>query len=44
LHDFTGWGDGGVPFSGLVRDSSGNVYGMTLEGGIGDGVVFKITP
>jgi uncharacterized repeat protein (TIGR03803 family) len=44
LHRFTGWGDGGVPFAGLVRDAVGNLYGMTPEGGIGDGVVFKITP
>jgi uncharacterized repeat protein (TIGR03803 family) len=44
LHQFTGWGDGGIPFSGLVRDASGNLYGMTLVGGVGDGVIFKITP
>jgi uncharacterized repeat protein (TIGR03803 family) len=44
LHEFTGSPDGAVPFAGLVRDSAGNLYGMTLDGGIGDGVVFKITP
>jgi uncharacterized repeat protein (TIGR03803 family) len=43
LHEFTGGPDGGIPFAGLVRDSAGNLYGMTLVGGIGDGVVFKIT-
>jgi uncharacterized repeat protein (TIGR03803 family) len=42
MHEFTGGPDGGVPFTGLVLDSAGNLYGMTLEGGIGDGVVFKI--
>jgi hypothetical protein len=42
LHQFTGGPDGGVPFSGLVMDSAGNLYGMTPEGGIGEGVVFKI--
>ena len=44
LHQFTGWADGGIPFAGLVRDAAGNLYGMTLVGGIGDGVVFKIAP
>jgi uncharacterized repeat protein (TIGR03803 family) len=43
LHEFTGGTDGGIPFAGLVRDSAGTLYGMTLVGGVGDGVVFKIT-
>jgi uncharacterized repeat protein (TIGR03803 family) len=45
LHSFTGGADGAYPFAGLVRDSSGNLYSTTVEGGAyGYGVVFKITP
>jgi uncharacterized repeat protein (TIGR03803 family) len=43
LHRFTGT-DGGVPYSGLVRDSKGNLYGATTVGGIaGLGVVYKLS-
>jgi len=35
--------DGGQPQGGLVRDSSGNLYGTTIEGG-GNGTVFKVNP
>lgn len=51
LHEFTGGSDGGFPNDGLVTDGSGNLYGMTVSGGIQDcedggipgcGVVFKI--
>jgi len=49
LHTFGGPGDGGIPSSGLVRDSAGNLYGTALIGGItssgcdaGCGVVFKV--
>ena len=44
LHDFTG-NDGSYPYSNLVFDGSGNLYGTTSTGGqFGDGVVFKIAP
>jgi uncharacterized repeat protein (TIGR03803 family) len=50
LHAFTGGADGGVPEAGLVRDSSGDLYGVTTAGGTSGcysgygacGVVFKI--
>jgi uncharacterized repeat protein (TIGR03803 family) len=43
LYDFTGV-DGNLPVSNLLFDQ-GNLYGVTLEGGIyGAGVVFEITP
>ena len=45
LHKFAGQsGDGGVPWAALVRDNAGNLYGTTELGGLGDGIVFKITP
>jgi uncharacterized repeat protein (TIGR03803 family) len=44
LHRFTGGNDGGVPYSTVVFDSSGNLYGTTNLGGAnGFGVVFEIT-
>jgi uncharacterized repeat protein (TIGR03803 family) len=33
LHTFSGGKDGGVPTSGVVLDSAGNLYGATLFGG-----------
>jgi uncharacterized repeat protein (TIGR03803 family) len=45
LYSFTGGADGAVPYAGLVRDSSGNLYGTTAAGGAhGQGVVFKLDP
>jgi uncharacterized repeat protein (TIGR03803 family) len=52
LYSFTGKEDGGGPFHAtLVRDSVGDLYGTTLDGGDlscdpphGCGVVFKLTP
>jgi len=51
LYSFGGGADGGVPFAGLVRDSAGNLYGTTVQGGdlsgcngYGCGVVFKLDP
>jgi uncharacterized repeat protein (TIGR03803 family) len=44
LHNFTGGSDGWLPVgASLVRDSAGNLYGTTPQGGSNDfGVVFKI--
>jgi len=50
LHDFTGGADGGAPYSSLVLDAQGNIYGTASQGGSsqncphGCGVVFEITP
>jgi uncharacterized repeat protein (TIGR03803 family) len=45
LHDFTGGSDGSIPFSNVVFDSSGNLYGTASTGGSDAyGVVWEITP
>jgi uncharacterized repeat protein (TIGR03803 family) len=45
LHDFTGGSDGSIPFSNVVFDSSGNLYGTASSGGSDAyGVVWEITP
>jgi uncharacterized repeat protein (TIGR03803 family) len=54
LHQFTGGADGVNPYSGLVFDSQGNLYGTTFFGGgtdctdaygdTGCGIVFKLRP
>jgi uncharacterized repeat protein (TIGR03803 family) len=49
LHSFTGGSDGLDPFSGLIADKKGNLYGTTQLGGtcdgtFGCGTVFKIAP
>jgi uncharacterized repeat protein (TIGR03803 family) len=45
LYSFSRGGDGAVPVSGLVRDSQGNLYGTTSEGGAFNlGTVFMLTP
>jgi uncharacterized repeat protein (TIGR03803 family) len=49
LYNFKGGFDGNGPFSGLVADKKGALYGVTLEGGngaceAGCGTVFKLTP
>lgn len=43
--------DGWQPYSSLILDSAGNLYGMTVDGGQfgcgneeGCGVVFEVTP
>jgi uncharacterized repeat protein (TIGR03803 family) len=50
LHNF-GNGDGGIIYSGLIFDKSGNLYGTTSEGGGGEcsfgngcGTVFELSP
>lgn len=51
LYSFAGLPDGETPIAGLVRDSSGSLYGTTLQGGTGDcsflgfsgcGIAYKI--
>jgi uncharacterized repeat protein (TIGR03803 family) len=47
LYKFSGGSDGKYPSSGLVRDSNGNLYGTTSQGGsssCGCGVVFEVDP
>lgn len=45
LHTFDNSPDGASPLVGLVADSSGNLYGTTLNGGAyGIGAVFELTP
>ena len=44
LYSFTGGADGNTPYSSLVRDTAGNLYGTTLYGGATKGgTVFKVT-
>jgi uncharacterized repeat protein (TIGR03803 family) len=45
LYSFTGNPDDATPFFGVVRDSTGNLYGTTQFGGLnGAGTIFKIDP
>jgi uncharacterized repeat protein (TIGR03803 family) len=51
LHSFTGGADGRIPFTALVWDMKGSLYGTTEQGGdvtcnppYGCGTVFKLTP
>lgn len=45
LHNFGGSGDGTLPRAGLVRDSSGNLYGTTNDGGASaGGIAFEVNP
>ncbi len=44
LHVFENHSDGAFPNGNMVRDSAGNLYGATLEGGDpGLGIVFRLT-
>jgi uncharacterized repeat protein (TIGR03803 family) len=44
LYSFTGGNDGGAPYSGVVMDPEGNLYGTTTQGGpVDKGVVFMLT-
>jgi uncharacterized repeat protein (TIGR03803 family) len=43
LYSFAEGPDGALPWAGLIRDSTGNLYGTTVTGGTsGYGVVFKV--
>jgi len=43
LYSFTGGADGANPYGGLMRTSSGNLYGTTYNGGTSDyGTVFEV--
>ena len=42
LHSFTGGADGASPYSGLVMDQGGNLYGTTSSGSLGYGNVFRL--
>jgi len=47
LYSFTGGADGYLPYSDLIRDTAGNIYGTTSEGGDAFcfcGTVFELTP
>jgi uncharacterized repeat protein (TIGR03803 family) len=47
LHAFTGYPDGSQPFASVTEDSSGNIFGTTLYGGVTStccGTVFEIKP
>lgn len=48
LYSFTGADDGARPYSGVIRDATGNLYGVTYFGGNGQctggcGTIFEIT-
>jgi len=49
LYTFTGGADGANPYATLIEDTSGNLYGTTMNGGSGVGaegygVVFEVSP
>ena len=45
LHDFTNSDDGAYPYSNLVLDAAGDIFGTASGGGAnGRGVIFEITP
>ena len=45
LYSFTGNGDGRYPYSGLIIDQSGNLYGTTTDAGSNyGGTVFELSP
>jgi uncharacterized repeat protein (TIGR03803 family) len=43
IHSFSFWVDGACPCPSLHVDSSGNLYGVTFDGGGGEGAVFKLS-
>jgi uncharacterized repeat protein (TIGR03803 family) len=44
LYNFTGGVDGRYPYSGLIVDAAGNLYGMTSGFPSSEGTVFKLSP
>jgi len=46
LHTFTSGSGGTYPYTGLILDSAGNLYGATVSGGtgMGRGLAYKIIP
>lgn len=45
LHKFKAAPDGAYPYSGVIADQAGNLYGVTSTGGrYGDGTIFKVEP
>jgi uncharacterized repeat protein (TIGR03803 family) len=44
VFSFNGTNGEGPSWGGLTFDASGNLYGASRTGGIGDGTVFKLTP
>ncbi len=45
LYNFMGTDDGGYPYSGVLADSDGNLYGVADTGGSGTwGVLYKVKP
>jgi uncharacterized repeat protein (TIGR03803 family) len=45
LYRFTGGSDGRNPWAGLIMDSTGNLYGTTMNGSsLGAGTVFELSP
>jgi len=44
LYQFTGLADGANSGGPLLLDKNGNLYGTTIGGGLGTGVVFRLSP
>jgi len=44
LYNFMSDPDGAFPFSGLIWDALGNLYGTTYGGGSGTGTVYELSP
>src|SRR3954462_8229872 len=44
IYNFSGGADGGKPNARLTLDAAGNLYGTTEGGGLGFGIVFKLSP
>jgi uncharacterized repeat protein (TIGR03803 family) len=44
LYTFTGGADGGQTYTGVIRDSEGNLYGTTQSGTGNLGVIYKLDP
>jgi len=45
LHNFTGLGDGGSPYAGVITDTQGRLYGTAWNGGRNHvGAVYRLSP